>query len=248
MAQFFPLPPPADTITLPPAAFESIIARFGCRMLWRKSHLCPCTYASAIPGSPDPTCLTCFGKGTYWDAPSCNIFVGLVTFMHLSPTPDAPGGMMDTKFGFVQRAEPSLTIPYTAGKPWEEAAVDDLFIEVDALDRFQTQLVKGQQEHLPYQEQLCVAASGAVTVWGTTAKTVTTVSGYAVSGAVVTLPSSYESGTPYVVEFTAAKSYVAWRDSGSIAHSRPFDRTNQPKRFRLQTLDWWLRGLPNGRG
>lgn len=242
-APFF-IPPPQQL--LPKEPFENIIGRIGVRLVWQKSHLCPCTYGGSLPGSPDPQCVTCSGRGTYWDPPGCGPFQGLITFMHLSPSPDEPGTIMDAKFGMIQRGEPALTIPYSAGRPWAEASINDLFIEIDAIDRFNAELQVGGVTTVPYQERLSIKKTGAVTVWDPTTKAVVPVSGYTVSGATVTLPSGYATSTPYVVEFNAAKAYVAWRESGSLPHDRPFGQINEPKRFRLQQLDLWLRGQARG--
>ena len=226
--------------SIAPAFFENLIAQEGVRLLWQQGHLCPCTFGGPQPGSPDPQCNTCDGRGYYWDAPF-GPFVGLVTFMHISPSPDEPGAVMDEKVGIVQRSEPALTIPYTAGLPWTNATLNDIFVEIDAIDRFDAELTVGSDQAVPYQNGLSIAPSGAVTVYDTTTHAIVPVSGYTVSGATVLLPSGYASGTSYVVEFFAAKTFVAWRNAGSIGHDRPFGQLNEPKRFRLQTLDLWLR-------
>jgi hypothetical protein len=136
----------------------------------------------------------------------------------------------------------SLTTATTTQRQvWEESSLDDIFTEVDALDRFSSQLQKGKVETVPYRQQLSIASSGAVTVYDTTTSQVELVNNYTVSGATVTLPTSYPVGTPYVVEYIAAKSYVAWRLAGAIGHQRPFGEQPLPKRFRIMILDAWLR-------
>lgn len=234
-------------ISFPPAykalavsQFNNLILAYGVRLLWQQGHLCPCTFGGPQPGSPDNQCVTCSGRGYYWDVP-VGPFIGLITFMHISPSPDEPGATMDEKVGIMQRSEPALTIPSTQVVPWTNATLNDIFVEIDAIDRFDAELTVGSIQAVPYQNQLSIAPSGAVTIYDTTTHTVVPVSGYVVSGATVTLPSGYAPGTSYVVEFYAAKTYVAWRNAGSIGHDRPFAQLAEPKRFRLQTLDLWLR-------
>lgn len=226
---------------MPKEPMDALLAAYGIDLNWQRSHLCPCTYGGPIAGSPDPACQTCLGRGWYWDAPSAT-FRGLITFMHLSPSPDEPGAQMSDKFGVSLRAEPTLTIPSTASGIYSQASMNDVFVEVDAIDRFEVQLQVGGNTALPYEQQLNVPASGAVTIYDTATNAVVQVSGYVVSGAVVTLPSGYALGTPYIVSYTAAKAYVAWREAGAMPHSRPFGDINLPRRFRLQALDLWLRG------
>ena len=232
---------PAAALALNPAAFNSLITAYGVRLLWKQGHACPCVMGNPIqPGSPDPQCVTCSGRGWYWNSP-VGPFVGLITFMHISPSPDEPGATMDEKLGIIQRSEPSLTIPSSETLPWTNATLNDIFVEIDAIDRFESALTVGSVQAVPYQEQLTIAPSGAVTMYDTTTHSVVAVSGYTVSGAAVLLPSSYGPGTSYVVQFSAAKTYVAWRNAGSIGHDRPFAQLAEPKRFRCQTLDLWLR-------
>lgn len=237
-----PFIPPWNPYIMPPGVFDALIAASGVRLLWQKSHLCACTYGGPIPGSPDPACSTCSGRGYYWDSP-VGPFVGLITFIHLVTSPDEPGAIMDEKFGQIFRGKPTLTIPY-AGAPtvWSQSSTNDIFVEMDALDKFNVELQAGRNQTVPYQHQLSIAASGAVTVYDPIGHVTSFVSGYVVSGATVTLPSGYATGTPYVVELTAAKVYVAWRESGALAHQRPFAQSKEPKRFNVQTLDLWLRG------
>lgn len=238
----FPYLPPISPQIMPFQPFDQVMAKYGISLIWQRSHLCPCMYGNnTLTGSPDPQCLTCKGLGWYWDAPS-PAFQGLITFVHMSPSPDEPGAPMDEKFGLVQHAEPTLTLPFSAGDVWKTASINDVFTMINAIDRFDAQLQVGGVQTVPYQQQLTVAASGAVTVYDTVAHAVVPVSGYIVSGATVTLPSGYAPGTPYIVTFTAAKSFVAWRSAGSVGHDRPFGGITLPKRFRLQALDFWLRG------
>lgn len=179
--------------------------------------------------------------------------------MHLSPSPDEPGVQMDPKWGPLATAEPSVTIPHAnpyldpldPAQPtncWTNASTDDVFIEVDATARFTAMLRQGVVSTLPYQQNVAVAATGAVTVYqppsGSTGGLVVPVSGYSVSGAAVTLPIGvYPDGQAYMVEFTAAPAYVAFRKAGGLPHPRPLGVGSlaEPRRFRLMELDLWLR-------
>jgi hypothetical protein len=67
------------------------------------------------------------------------------------------------------------------------------------------------------------------------------VTGYAVSGLSVFLPSGYAIDTIYIVEFTAAPAYVAIRHAGGMPHTRPFGQVTEPRRFKIQSLDLWTR-------
>jgi hypothetical protein len=239
-----PFVPPTLPWLLPQQPFEAMIAKLGARFLWLKAHDCPCSMGSDMPGSPDPQCQTCQGKGIYWDNP-VGPWMGLLTFMHMAPSPDEPGQVVDTSFGTIVRGEPTMTIPYTAasGVVWEQASENDAFVEIDASVRFQANLEAGRLEVVPFQQGLSIAASGAVTTYDTVNHVVMSVSGYTVSGATVKLPASYPTGTMYAVEFYANPIYVAFRRAGGIAHVRPFggSQGQLPRRFRLQPLDIWLR-------
>lgn len=235
--------PPAQ-VMLPNQPFDGIINAYGIRLTWRKSHQCPCMYSGQMAGSPDPRCKTCLGLGWYWDAP-VGPWMGLITFIHTSPTPDEPGTTMDTNVGMVNRSEPAISIPSTAPGAYNGASLNDIFVEVDSIDRFQSTLKVGGNQNIPYQNQLSVSPTDAVTVYDNLNKRVINVTGYTVSGTTVTLPAEYPEGTDYVVEFMAAKAYVAWRSAGSIAHDRPFAKITEPKRFRCRTLDLWLRDKGN---
>jgi len=247
--------------------FEALIARMGQRLSWMKSHSCPCVFAPAggengflpLPGSAQSGCLKCFGLGVYWDAPTVP-FIGYIKFVEMSPTPDEPGVRVEQNYGIVQLSEPSLTLPYrnpnlAMGDPqqptaaWNDASTDDIFVAVDMLSRFTAKLQVGGTTFLPYQQNLQVAPSGAVTVWNTTTKTVDQVPSYVVSGASVTIdPSAYPEGTSYMVEFQSAPMYVAFRPAGGIPHVRPFGggTVNEPRRFKLQALDFWTRQRGQG--
>jgi hypothetical protein len=150
---------------------------------------------------------------------------------------------MNEKWGVEIRQEPTVTIPFSAGLVWEKASVMDRFVEVQALDRFNTVLIKGGNEDIPYRQELNVAPTGAVTIYDEVDHEVIPVEGYTVNGTTVTIPDGYPEGTAYTVEFIAAKTYIAWRGAGAVPHDRPFGQVTEPKRFRFQTLDLWLRSV-----
>jgi len=250
--------PPVDPFLLPPEPFEALIGSVGQRMTWMRSHACPCTFTQSIntngrlssPGSAQTQCLTCFGVGTYWDAPTLPASM-YISFMHMSPSPDEPGTLMESSFGIVQTVEPSLTIPQKvpqllpgdSAQPtlaWLYSSTNDIFIPVDMLARYSAKLQVGGLQNLPFQQNLQIPATGAVTLWDQTTHVVTYPS-YVVSGATVTVPGQ-PNGTVYMVEFQAAPIYVAFRRAGGLPHVRPFGQnTPEPKRFRLQALDFWTR-------
>lgn len=254
-----PFFPPFGTYVLPRQPFEAMIANSGTRLNWRKAHSCPCVMTSFTPGSPDPACQNCGGHGVYWDPP-VGPFVGLITFMHMAPSPDEPGVVTDTSFGQNFHGEPVITIPFAGGpnastetnamlaEIWAQATIYDAFVEVDALERFNTVMTVGQTQVTPYQQSLSIASSGAVTAYDAVNHIVVPVSGYTVSGAAVYLPSSYATGVAYTVEFYAAPVWVLYRRAGGIPHVRPFggmSPVNEPRRFRAQSLDWWTRANSN---
>ena len=250
---YFPQINPIFPYSLPADPFNLLIDAYGQNLLWCKSHTCPCTaYPTATnpAGSPNPSCQTCHGRGAYWDSPVP--FIGLLTFgHHESGAGIEPGAAMDPRHGNILEGQPWLSMTQAAGVVWEEASEFDIFVESDAVTRFNTTLSAGPSGiiHLPFQQSLSVAATGAVSTWNPTTASVAPVTGYTVSGTTVVIPASYLDNTPYVVEFEAAPSYVAFRGIGGFPHTRPFVRGQMayPRRFRLQPLDLWLReqGLAN---
>lgn len=240
-----PYMPPISPLIMPQEGFEKLMSHYGIMLTWRKSHSCPCVFGGTLVGSPDPQCVTCQGRGVYWDQPS-DPFMGLLTWRHMSPTPDEFGASIHETAGLLQHGEPTLSIPYTAdttGTIWTQASLYDAFVEVDAEDRFMATLNVGGIQAVPYQQGLNIPAAGAVTVYDTLSHEVQVVSGYTVSGGAVTLPDSYPTGTAYAVEFTANPVFVALRKAGAMPMARPFGAgvVKLPRRFRIQTLDLWTR-------
>src|SRR3954469_11461501 len=251
--------PNTAAVLLPSARFDALISEVGQRIGWMRRHACPCTYSYtlennrlATPGSAQRACKTCLGVGFYWDPPGPP-FRAYVSFMHVAATPDEPGAIMNDVIGPVLTGEPSITIPYlnpnlTDGdlaqptQAWINASTDDIFCAVDMLSRYTAMLQVGGQTILPFQQNLQIAPAGAVTVWDPLTSTVAPVLDYSVNGPAVTI-ANYPDGTAYMVEFQAAQMWVAWKRAGGLAHVRPFGggTVNEPRRFRLQALDPWLR-------
>lgn len=244
----FPTPwlPNFGTQLMPPALSNATIRNNGLRLQWLPSHACPCTYSTGIPGSPDPACNTCHGRGRYWDAPQpSGAFTGLITFMHTSEAADEPGITTDPTYGQIAHAEPTITVPSDVHPVWDLASEFDAYIEQDAVNRWGSVLTVGGNCILPYQQNLQILS---VTTYNSDTKTVMplTSGSYVVSGAMVALPS-YPEGTPYTVEYTASPVWVAFRRAGGLAHDRPFGAgVSLPKRFRGMLLDIWTRARNNG--
>lgn len=232
--------------SLPVDPFNVIISKFGNQLGWCKSHTCPCvnfrTNDSPV-GSPNPGCFTCQGRGQYWD-PEVD-FVGLLTYTHQGAGGIEPGSRMDTRLGPVIGGDPWVTVTQDAGEVWNGIGQYDIIVHLNAISRFSSTLSSGPSGdlYIPYQQRLYVAPSGAVTTWDFATSTVVPVTGYTISGSTVTIPSGYTPGTPYVVEFQAAMTYVCFRPEGGMAQNRPFVQgtVSYPKRFQLQPLDLWLR-------
>ena len=254
---------PEFAAQMPQEPFEALLAIDGVRATWQRARACPCMFSGGgpqgrlpFPGSPDPGCRTCLGLGTYWAAPS-EPFMVLMTFMHMSPTPDEPGIHTDDKFGPIVTAEPTLTIPYrdptvepSVHTAWSQASTNDLFVSVDKQARYNANLQVGGIQAVPYQENLTIAPTDAVVTYDPETRQVIPVSNYSVSGTTVLLGSEYPEGTNYMVEFYASPIYVAYRRAGGLPHIRDFgaNKTQLPRRFRLQTLDLWTRSRTAGPG
>jgi hypothetical protein len=251
-----PYIPPLAPWILAGTGFDTLISRAGVRTTWARSHTCPCVFAGATAtanpfvGSADPRCQKCFGVGVYWDEPSAP-FMAAISFMHMSPSPDEPGTIVNGEIGTVQMTEPSLTIPaYNPLNPgvllpaWQFSSTDDRFVVLDMQTRFTAVLQTGVNEILPYQQNIAVASDGAVTTYDPSTGAVSAIP-YQVSGARVYLdPTVYPQGTNYMVEFVAAPTFIAFRRAGGLPHIRPFgggDGPQLPRRFRLQALDLWTR-------
>ncbi len=232
--------PPISPYTLPATPFDNVINAYGVRIQWMQSHQCACMWGGDVPGSPNPNCKSCSGRGVYWDAPSV-VFNGLLTQIHRTPTPDEAGQSVNSKTGWVQDTQPVLSIPYTAGEVWINATDYDAFVELDSITRYKTELTVGGIETVPYGQNLTINPTGAVTIWNKSTMLSQSIP-YTVNGPNVTI-SGYPQGTSYTVEFMASPVYIAFRKAGGLPHIRPFGAgvVNLPRRFHLTMLDTWTR-------
>jgi hypothetical protein len=245
----FPTWFPPFSMLMPEPMLDGMINNLGIRLGWMRSHQCPCTLGTEIPGSPNPNCHTCSGRGIYWDNWTIP-FNGLITYMHTSSAPDEPGASTNENTGSTKYGEPTLTIPYQGpgieADVWANAAEFDAYAEIDVLTRRTSVLVMGESPVLPYQQQLAVQH---VFIYDpiTQATTPATPDQYLVKGGAVTLVG-FPDGTAYSVEYNACPVYVSFRDAGGMPHVRPFGLgTGQiPRRFRLLDLDLWTRARGNG--
>jgi hypothetical protein len=232
-----------------PGAFDSVIAANGVRLSWAKAQVCPCTYQGydtggyQIDGGGVETCNSCHGLGVYWRAFS-DPFMGLVTFAAFTPSPSEPGTQVNEKWGPLGGGTPMVTLSYTANPTaWAEASTYDQIVIIDSITRYSAVLRVGIQESLPYVNNLSVPPIGAAMIWDPLKMVATLPTSYSVSGSTVQLPSSYEYGTPYNVEFYASQTYVLYKPAGGLPHARPFGGgvANYPRRFTASNLDLWLR-------
>jgi hypothetical protein len=246
---------PVDPYSLQHSAFDEGISEFGVRMLWQKSHACPCTWypTSTTPrGTPQPSCQTCSGLGWYWDAPVGPVPV-LFTYAHSPLAADEPGTIMDDKMGQILGASPLITVAHDVNyEIWQYASEFDKWTEIDATWRFNANLDSSRNTTLPYTTNVIVSPTGAVTTYNIATSSVVSVSGYTVNGSTVTLPSGYAYGTPYMVEFFANPVFITFKRAGGMPHARPFGGYNSdtpvtplPKRFRAAPLDLWIRERNN---
>lgn len=232
---------PSLNHAFPVEIMNRTVAQYGVRLKWLSSSQCPCMYGGAVPGSPDHTCQSCFGRGIIW-SPETPIFTGLITYEKYGSR--GPGYENDPQVGALISADPNLTIVATkdAFTVWENASLYDAYVEVDATMRFYASLSVGGITVVPYQHSLSIPATGAVTIWNTQTKSQEYVTNYTVNGPSVTI-SGYPEGTSYTVQFTASPVYVAYNKAGGMPHVRPFGNgvVNYPKRFKIKLLDLWLR-------
>lgn len=239
-----PYLPPASPNVLPGSPFDQLLGAYGTQLQWAKGHQCPCVMGNTeVPGSPDPGCTSCGGRGVYWD-PFTAPFFGLLTHIGRTNFGPEPGSRTNTTEGGVWTANPVITVPASAGVVWSEATVMDAFLQVQAPQRFNTTLVVGQDMTLPYQQSLVLASSGAVRVYDSQTHSVVENVGYTVSSGVVTLTDpQYGPGTAYTVEYQAAPVFIVFRESGGAPHYRPLGAMGAqlPLRLHCQLLDLWTR-------
>lgn len=209
-------------------------------MNWMQGHTCPCTMATDSPGSPNPTCLTCHGRGHFWDAPQ-GPFTLLRTFMHTSEAADEPGNTMDPRVGQQMHAEPTITIPSDIQPLYSLASEFDAFQEIDGKARYETAMVVGQDQIIPYQLGLQVLS---VTAYDLQTQRIVPLNAnqFTVNNGLVDL-IGFPTGTAFTVAYFANPVWVIWRRSGGMPHNRLFGAGTDalPTRFRAMMLDLWLR-------
>ena len=75
---------------LPGTPFDVLLGQYGVNLLWLQSNQCACVYGGDMPGSPDPDCTSCHGRGVYWNPP-VGPFQGLITYATMAPGDREPG-------------------------------------------------------------------------------------------------------------------------------------------------------------
>ena len=239
-----PFFPPASPYVLPGSPFSALIGQYGVELQWAKGHQCPCTLGNTdVPGSPDPGCSSCGGRGVYWDAFAAPFF-GLLTHIGRTNFGPEPGSTMNSTEGGVWTGNPVITIPPSETQVWQQASVFDAFLEVQARQRFNTTLVMGRDMTLPYQQSLSLASSGAVRVYDPNTRSVVEDVAYTASSGMVKLTDpQYGPGTAYTVEYEASPVYIVFRASGGAPHYRPLGAQGAalPLRLHCQLLDLWTR-------
>jgi len=238
---------------MPAVAFNGQVASLGWRFGWMRAHTCPCAYSNGTPGSPNPNCLTCFGRGVYWDVPPAD-FSGLLTFMHTAASPDEPGNVTNEIFGQVFQGEPVLTIPsdgaHNETLVWNYASTFDAFVEYDARTRYNTTLVVSDApsaQVLPYQWGVEILSVSAYNLSQQVTQPVPPTA-WTYSNGVMALSQDYPEGTAYTVEYFASPVWIAFRKAGGLPHARPLaaNSAGTPKRFHVANLDQWLRARGGG--
>lgn len=240
MSGFF-ITPPAIQQVFPPGVFNNLTQWAGVRVLWLKSHACPCVNT----GTPNRSCNTCLGRGVYWDPPlgPFNVLITLVSFIgrHIDS-----GEANDPAYGTIYESKPLLTVPnLDANIPfWDEVSLYDIIVEVDATMRFNTVLRNQDIMNIPawHTYSFSIASSGAVVVEDPTLNQPVSGVTYTVSGLTVTLNNPYPLGTTYSVEYQSCPSYIIFDKYGGLAHMRVFGQGGTyPKRFRIDLADLYLR-------
>lgn len=227
---------------MPAPLLNASIRMSGTRLQWMKSHVCPCTLAGEIGGSPRPDCNTCHGRGRWWEPPA-RIFIGLRTFMHTSEAADEPGTVMDSRAGVVAHAEPTITIPSDVNPEWSDASDYDGYVEVDTHMRFETAMQVGDPSGniIPYQQNLQILS---LTAYDQATLKVVPVpnTDYSVNDGQVIL-NGYPDGTAFTIAYKASPVWIAWRRAGALPHTRMFGGGTDalPTRFRAVLLDVWTR-------
>ena len=98
-----------------------------------KSHNCPCV---GDTGSPNQQCTACFGRGFFWD-PGTGPWIVLMTLVTWIGRNVDMGENTDPDYGMVFQGHPIITIPATLEPIWSQANTNDIFVQIDAFQRFQ---------------------------------------------------------------------------------------------------------------
>ena len=249
--------PPFGSL-MPEAAFDSIIANGGQRVMWMKGHNCPCTGDTGSPlrintdpiGPQNKQCPVCLGKGVYWD-PAQGPFIVLLTLITWIGRNVDIGDTMDPNYGMIFDGHPIITIPATLPTLWTQTNTNDIFVQMDSTMRFQAVMRVGENESVPawhVLNSISIANTGAVIVEDPTTSMPVSGIAYVVSGGTVTLspnaqyPTGYPVGTSYTVEYYSPVAVVIQEPFGGLAHTRPFGQgISYPRRFKTSLLDLWLR-------
>lgn len=234
--------PDAPSITQPETVFDAQFQNLGLNLGWMRSYRCPC---AAGTGNPDPNCLTCFGRGIYWDSPKK--FLGYYVYMHTGSAPEEPGAAVNSRVGLTMAAEPVLSIPKNGNlaenEVWTLASLFDAYVELDATTKFSDLLSTSDGRPMTLTNPVGATILSAAR-YNTASKTVTSIplDAVTVSGGVVTVDASMD-GMGLSVDYTALPTHVAYNKTGGVIHNRPFaqGRDGLPKRFHIQALDAFLR-------
>lgn len=244
-------PPFGFSVALPPDAFNDLITWAGIKVLYLKAHACPCA-GDTGSAQPQPRCNACFGRGYYWDPPQ-GPFIVLVTYISWIGRNVAIGETMDPTYGQVDNAGPIITIQNSPANQviFQQTNTKDLFVEVNATQRFQATMRVGENEIVPQWQILgapntsfSIAPTGAVVVEDPVLMQPVGGVAYTVNGGQVVLSGGYPTGTAYTVEYYSQPTFVIEEAFGGLMHARPFGQgLLYPHRYKMQLLDLWLRDL-----
>ena len=225
--------------SIPQTVFDNLVQAFGVRIMWKKSHFCPCTEANN--GSPLPACQTCFGRGIYWDD-MIGPFTVLLASAIASESQRAPGAATNTEFGLVQTTGPWVTVSPSNGKLYDELSVYDIIVEMDAVRRLNDTFTQGSGQPLSYA---LMAKIANVYYFDTSTNQSVRITNYSYDPSSGIVSSDMPEGTAFTVEYYAPYSYVVYGNVGGITHVRPLiqGRASYPKRVRTEYLDIWLRDI-----
>lgn len=241
--------PDAPTITQPGTVFNAQFQNLGLNLGWLRSHTCPC---SADSGNPDPNCLSCYGRGVYWDDPKQ--FLGYFVYMHTGSAPQEPGAAVSERTGLTAAAEPILSIPAAGDlaetEVWTLASLFDAYVELDARTRYSDLVTTSDGRPMTLTNPVGATILSVRRYDTATKKSVDfPLDEVTLANGIITVDSSLD-GMSFAIEYTALPVYVAYNKVGGVIHNRPFaqGRDSLPKRFHLQALDAFLRSSTGSGG